>query len=208
MTPGASVPESLRALAPGIAQHDAPGVAAMLSPYIERLRAPLPASHVKDTADAIFAVCRTLYLHARSSEAIPLVHGLLDHCVRQGDRAQTRRAAGVCGVLAAETADLVGAIEYHVQALRIAAADEDRLEMARAWNNIGHAIGTSGRHELSARCRRRALVLAEPLEQAAQNRFIAHSTLADDFYHLGQLAEGFRHGVAALGELEFFDGHD
>ena len=125
-------------------------------------------------ADAIFAVCRTLYLHARSSEAIPLVHGLLDHCERVGDRAQTRRAASVCGLLAAETADLVRSIEYHVQSLRIAAGDEDRLEMARAWNNIGHAITISGRWELSSRCFRRAMTLLEPMVQTCPTRFPAH----------------------------------
>jgi len=202
MTPGASVPESLKALAPEIAQHDAPGVVAMLSPFVERLRAPEPAAPVKDTADAIFAVCRTLYLHARSSEAIPLVHGLLDHCLRVGDRAQTRRAASVCGLLAAETADLVRSIEYHVQSLRIAAADEDRPEMARAWNNIGHAITISGRWELSSRCFRRAITLLEPTVEVSPTRFTALCNLADNHYQLGEIEEGIRRAREALQELE------
>jgi putative two-component system response regulator len=208
MTPGVSMPESLKALAPAIAQHDAPGVAAMLSPWLERLREPIPPAQVKDAVDAASTVCRALYDHGRSAEALPLARGLLASCDRSGNSAQTRRASGVCGVLAADCSDLVGAIEYHVRSLRIAAADEDRLEMGRVWVLIGNAVVISGRFELGSRCFRRSLALLEPIVSAGAVRFAAQGNLADGLYQLGQLDEGMRHAQAALEELEQFDGQD
>lgn len=208
MTPCGSVVESLRALAPAIVQHDAPGVAAMLSLCLECLREPLPAAQVKDAVDAASAVCRALYDHGRSAEALPLARELLGSCRLSGNAAQTRRASGVCGLLAADCSDVVGAIEYHVQALRIAAGDEDRLEMGRIWTHIGNAIGVSGRHELASRCFRRTLALVEPIEEVGMVRFAALGNLADDLYQLGELDEAMRCAQAALREDAVLGGFD
>ena len=201
MTSGYPVLESLKAVAPELARRDAPGLAALLAPYLDRLREPPAAERVKEAVDAVSAACRALYADARSAEALPLARGLLEHCLRAGDRDQTRRAAGVCGLLAADSADVVAAIQYHVQSLRIAAADENRLEMARSWNNLGHAMNVSGRAELAVRCFRRCVALLEPIVQPTQVRYAALGNLADCQYQLGEHEDGIRCGELALHEL-------
>jgi len=198
----------MKTLAPELARHDAAEVARLLAPYLAHLRDGLAPGRAREAVDAVSVVGRRLFTNARAPEALPLARELLAYCERAGDRSQTRRAAGVCGLLAADSADVVGAIEYHVRALRIAAAAEERLEMARTWNNIGHAIGISGRYELASRCYRRSLALLEPVVQPTQVRSAALTNLADCQYHLGQTEDGIRDGERALQELEAVGSQD
>ena len=82
---------------------------------------------------------------------------------------------------------MVAAVGYHVQALRIAALEEDRLEMGRAWNNIGHALNVSGRPELAARSFQRSLALLEPVVASNQVRYaaLANSPTCSTIGHIG-----------------------
>lgn len=184
-------------------------VADALRVLLEELEEPLPAEQVKHVVDAALGVCRGLYGGARSGEALPLARAVLAQCQLSGDRTQTRRSAVLCGLLAGDTADLVGAIEYHVQALRLAAADEDRAEMSRTWGNIGLALGISGNYGMAERCYRRALALAEIDPEPLYGRFSACANLADCLYQAGKFEEGVEFGERALLELtpEFRD-HD
>jgi putative two-component system response regulator len=191
---------SLEALASDISRHDARSVAALLQPYVEWLSGPLDPAHAKGAVDAAVLVSRALYPNARAAECLPLARALLAGCEGAGDRAQLRRAAVLCGLLATETADLVGALEYHVLGLRLAAADEDRVEMARSWNTIGHAFAVSGRLELAARSYRRCIALLEPIAGASHVRYAALTNLAESCYHLGDPAEGLAFAGAALVE--------
>ena len=200
--------ESLKALAPELARRDAAEVARLLAPYLAYLREALAPTRAREAVDTVSAVGRTLFANARAPEALPLARELLAYCERSGDRTQTRRAAGVCGLLVTETADTVGAIGFHVKALRIAASEEDRMEMGRAWSNIGHALLVSGRFELAARCFHRCLGLLEPLTQPTQVRYAALGNLADCEFHLGQYQDGIRHGERALLELDGIGSQD
>ena len=200
--------ESLKALAPELARHDAAEVARLLAPFLAHLREALEPARAREAVDSVSVVGRALFANARAPEALPLARELLAYCERTGDRAQTRRAAGVCGLLVAETADTVGAIGFHVKALRIAASEEDRMEMGRAWSNIGHALLVSGRFELAARCFNRCLGLLEPVTQPTQVRYAALGNLADCDFHLGLHRDGIRHGERALLELEGIGSQD
>lgn len=202
------VPEGLRALAPGIARHDTGQVVALLSPWLERLRAPLPPEQLKEAVDAASAVCRALFDVGRSAEALPLARELLGACRVSGDATQTRRASGVCGLLSADAWDVVGSIEYHVQALRIAAIEEDRTEMGRSWVLMGNAIMRTGRYELAGRCYRRTLGLLQPLEGPSSVRFSALSNLADNLYQLGQPEEALALAQSAHREASVAGGFD
>ena len=196
------LPGRLQSLASGIASHDAPGVAHLLHPFLHWLRQPLPAEGARAAVDAVVRVARALYSHGRSAEGLPLAHELFAACRASGERAQARRAAVLCGLLCSDSADLVGAIEHHVWVLRDAAADEDRFEMARAWVNIGQAIGVSGRYELASRCYLRCLVLLEPsAAEPRTTRQLALGNLADCCFHLGEVDDGLAYGERALLEL-------
>lgn len=205
---GESLPAQLARLAAEIVRHDARGAAVRLSPCLVHLRDAFPASDAKAVVDAAVLVSRALFAHGRSVEALPLARELFDACRLAGDRPQARRAAVLCGLVAGDGGDVAGAIEHEVWALRDAAADEDRLGMARSWLNIGHAIAISGRYELAARCHRRSLALLEPMPGPLQVRYAALGNLADASYQVGEVEEGIRHGELALRELEGLSDQD
>lgn len=198
----------LQQLAGEISRHDARRVGALLQPYIDWLAAPLDPAHAKSAVDAAVRVARALYPDGRAAEGLPLARALLAACDGAGDREQARRAAALCGLLATETADLVEALEYHIRALRLAAAAEDRVEMARSWNTIGHAFAVCGRWELAAKSFRRTVALLEPLSAPSQIRYAALGNLAESCHHLGQVDDGISFGEAALRELKQVTGQD
>ena len=166
-----------------------------------RLRAPLPAAEIDTVVDAALAACRRLYGNARSRDALPLALAALAQCTLAGDRARIVRASTACGLLSADMADLVGAIEYHVQALRIGMSDEDHVEMSRSWGNIGHAIGISGNFAMAARCYQRSVALVEPHVEPVYSRYTACTNLADSCFQLGRIEEGVKFGERALREM-------
>lgn len=168
---------------------------------LERLRAPLPAAEVDSVVDSALATCRRLYGNARSKDALPLAQAALAQSTLAGDRNLIVRAATACGLLSSDMADLVGAIEYHVQALRIAMADEDRVQMSRTWGNIGHTIGITGNFGLSVRCYQRSLFLVEPHAGPIYSRLTACTNLADSYYQLGRVDEGLVYAERALREM-------
>ncbi len=172
-----------------------------VSGLLERLRAPLSAAEVNSVVDAALATCRRLYGNARSRDALPLAQAALVQCTLAGDRSLIIRAATACGLLSSDMADLVGAIEYHVQALRLAMAAENRVEMSRTWGNIGHTIGITGNYNLSVRCYRRSLSLVEPHEGPIYSRLSACTNLADNYYQLGRVDEGLAFAERALREM-------
>lgn len=172
-----------------------------ISPLMQRLRAPLPPSELHDVAASALALCRALYQNARSADALPLARAVLAQCTEAHELLLIRRAATACGLLAADTADLVGAIEYHVQVLRLASAGGESVEMSRAWNNIGSVTGISGNYDMAARCFQRALALVATFEDPLQSRYAACVNLADCFYQAGNLDQGIKYGEQALLEL-------
>ena len=166
-----------------------------------RLREPVARGEVPALVDAALAACRELYGMARSREALPLAQAALAQSTLADDRVQARRSAMVCGLLAADSEDLVGAIEYHIQALRMATAEGSATEAARAWHNIGVTIANSGSYDMAARCYRRAIALLEPISEPLQIRYAASANLADCLFQLGELDEGLRFGEKALLEV-------
>jgi putative two-component system response regulator len=192
----------LREVAKQVARREFSAAAHLLESVLERVRSFQVAEDPKDLVDSTSLVCRHLYDHGRSGDAVALVREVHALCGRSGERTQLRRASFLLAMMLADTADLVGAIERYLEALRIAAADEDRLEMARVWGNLGAAFVYAGRHELSERCSQRCLDLLEPLLQPSPVRRAALSNLAQCCYHLGKTNEGIYYGEWALVEME------
>jgi putative two-component system response regulator len=174
---------------------------AAVAALVAHMQSPMPVAEVDATIDAVLGLCRRLYAGSRSADALPLARAALAQAVAAGDRRQVRRSATACGLLSADTTDLVGAIEYHVQALRIAMRDQDYAEMSRAWNNIGLATCISGSYEIASRCYQRAVLLVEVLEGPVHSRFAANGNLADCHYQLGNLEQGIESAQRALGEM-------
>jgi putative two-component system response regulator len=172
----------------------------MVEELMGRLQAP-PEGCAATVMDEALAACRVLHGRARSHDALPLAQAVRARCTLEGDRPRLLRSAIACGNLSSDTGDIVGAIEYHLQALRVATADESRLDMARCWNNIGVALGISGSFAMAARCYHRSIALVEPLGELVYTRYSALGNLADCAYHLERIAEGVEYGERALREL-------
>jgi putative two-component system response regulator len=189
--------QGLEALLPQLGRAE---LGEVLAPVVERMNERLPPSELVGVADAALAFCRRLYANARSGDALPLARAVLFQCSLASDPALERRAATACGLLAADTADIVGAIEYHVHALRLAEAASDRVEMSRVWNNLGLAMGIAANYEMAVKCYQRCLALLAVETEPVYSRYAAYVNLANSFYQLGAIDEGLECGQRALAE--------
>ena len=106
-------------------------LAEILEPLRSRLLQPMMLEEAKAIGPATIGVCRRLYEHARSRDALPLAQALLDQSGQVGDTELMRRAATACGLLRGDTGDIVGALEHHVQSLRISVAQGNNLDASR-----------------------------------------------------------------------------
>lgn len=173
----------------------------VLCPLVRGLQSAVPLPDSADLLELALAVARRLYGASRSAEALPLARAALGEAGRRGDSVAARRAATACGLLSADSGDLAGAIEHHVQALRLAGNADDRAEMSRVWNNVGLTMTFSGNYAMAARCYERALALIESQPSPVYSRYAACGNLADCFYQVGDFDRGLQSGERALGEL-------
>src|SRR5688572_18918269 len=124
---------------------------------VASLGGEVPPEGVRALVEQAFAAARLLYSDGRSDRALRLMCELRDRLTLLGDRTQLRRAHTMCGLMAADTGDVVGGIDHYVRALRMAIADDDRAAINVIWGNIGMAMSICGNHENAVRCYRRAL---------------------------------------------------
>ncbi len=192
----------LRQLEPRVSQLDRPELADALAPLIARLNEPIPGPERDAVTEAVLAFCRRLYANSRSGDALPLARGLLSQAALAGDPVLERRAAGTCGLLAADTADIVSAIAYQVRTLALANAECNPRYQGGTWNNIGLAFSVAGNDEMAVRCYRRALAIVEGLPGPVRVRHTLCSNLANGLYLLGETEEGLNFGLRALRESE------
>lgn len=168
---------------------------------LRRLR---PAQDTEDVATAIdetLQACKALHTRARSTDAIPLAQAALEAAERLADTPRTRNFLMVCGVICADTGDIVAGIGYHLRALRHAAGEEDRINMARCWNNLGVALEMAGNFMLAARSYERCIALVEPIEGPNYSRYTGYGNLSDACYQLRKIPEAIKHGERSLREM-------
>jgi putative two-component system response regulator len=200
-----SAPESiairLRNLEPLLGQLGREDLHAALAPVIEALGAdPAPPAPREDVEGAL-GFCRRLFAAARSPDALALAHAAHDLACRTGDAALRFRTSAACGIVHGDAGDFVTAIEYHLEALRVATAGDIHREMSRAWCNIGVAFSAAGNYTLAAPSFHRALELCDPGEGIAPHRFFAASNLASAYFHLGRFEDGLRFARRALADV-------
>jgi putative two-component system response regulator len=195
-----SILGALRSLEARLSELDRHELAEAISPLLARLRRPLPREESGSVCDVALGLCRKLYLGARSGDALPLAHAVLARASLMNDRVRERRASTACGLLLGDTADVVGAIGYHIRSLRLAVEERQQVEQSRIWNNIGAAFGVAGNHDLAARCYGRALALCEMESEPVYSRYAACSNLANCLFQLGDAQEGLRYAMRSLHE--------
>ncbi len=193
--------EALRGLDARLPLLDRRELARELAPLVVHLHAPMGAQESEAMTAVVMSLCRRLYGDARSGDALPLAQALLVQAGVSADEALERRASSLCGLLAADTGDVVGAIAYHSRALALAQSHGDLIEQGGTWANIGLAFAVAGNHELAVRCYRRTLALVDPLPRPVYCRYTACANLANALYQLGDFAEGLRMARLALQEL-------
>jgi putative two-component system response regulator len=193
--------DMLRESEPQLPLQNGDQIRAILAPIIARLREPWRDEDASQIVDQVFAVCRLLYNAARSGEALALVRSLLSQPELAGHDKLLTRAWMMCGVLAADSGDISGAIEYDVRALRLATRANDRAQVANIWGNIGLATGISGHHDMAVRCYERSIAHVDAEMRPSYAYFTACGNLANSLCQMGNMVEGLRYGEAALKEM-------
>jgi len=175
-------------------------IRSMLAPIITRLRKPWREEDATAIVDQTFAVCRLLYNAARSGEALVLAQALLDQLDPSRHELLVRRTLITCGLVAGDSGDFPGAMEYYVRALRLATRAGDHAQMAMVWGNIALAMIISGHHDMAVRCYERALAEAEGAPRPSYVHYTAAGNLMNSYFHLGNIEAGLRYGDMWLRE--------
>lgn len=197
---GSAVLLELRTLQPNMGRLGRAELRGQLAAVAARMMGSAPSLSAQEVVDAVVAVCRSLYAQSRSGEGLALARAAHRLAVRAGEPLLMRRTSMVCGLLSADSADLVGAIEHHVFALRLGVAAGDAVAQSQVWNNIGLAMGISGHYELAARCYRRALAVIEDRKEPLFSRYSASMNLSHSLYHVGAIEDGLPMARKALRE--------
>ncbi|MBL0141126.1 MAG: HD domain-containing protein [Betaproteobacteria bacterium] len=193
-----SIPELVQQLEPRLPSLDRRELADATAPLLARLQERLSPSESGPVSDLILSLCRRLYDHARSGDALPLARALLAQAILTDDGALERRASSTCGLLAADTADIVGAIDYQCRTLALSRAEGSRIDQGRTWNNIGLAFLVAGNYELAVTCYHRAIAMVEDEPGPVYGRYTSFLNLAHALYQIGEFDEGLRFGSLAL----------
>ena len=195
---GPEAADALRAAERALGELGRLELAARLAPVIARLHGPLePAARAELVADAL-SFCKRLHGNARSGDALALARAVLAQAAAAGDSLLELRAATACGLLSADIADVVGAIEFHVHALRL--AGDDRIEASGVWNNIGLAMGIAGTYEMALRCYQRAVNLVQDEPGRVYSRYAALVNMVQSHFQVGTYDLGLAAADRALAE--------
>ncbi len=151
--------------------------------------------------EAALATCRNLYALGRSDEALPLARLVLAQARKAGGPEVMRRPLSACGILAVDAFDIVGGLEFHLQALKLATDARNAAEQGRIWSNIGMAMALAGSPGMAVRAYVRALEAVEPIAGPDYTRYLACSNCANSLFHLGQYDEGLQMALRALAQL-------
>lgn len=190
--------EPLRRLEPRLAGIGRAELGAILAPIVERLHEPLERSELEAVATPALAFCKRLYANARSGEALILARAVLFQAALASDSVLERLASIVCGLLAADTGDVVEAVEHYVNALRL--VGDNPVEASGIWNNLGLAMGIAGNYEMAGRCYQRAIDLVQRDSNPLYPRYVAWVNLAQSQFHIGSYPEGLVAADRALME--------
>ena len=172
-----------------------------LSPHVAALRRATASRDGREHAEQALATCRSLYAQGRSDEGLALAASALACARRIGDPVLLRRALNTCGILSADAFDIVGALEYHLQSLKVTSQQRDMAEQAGVWNNVGLAMALAGSPGMAACAYRRALQTAQDVPGPAHARYAACCNMANSLFHVGEYEEGLRYGTRALQEM-------
>ncbi len=137
----------------------------------------------------------------RSGEAIAIAQAALHQARLWPGSPRIYRTLFACGILSADAFDVVSAIEFHAQALRLATRESLPIEVANAWGNIGLALNLAGSPAMAvartaARSRR-----SNPSTAPVYARFIACANRASTLFHLGLYEDGLKSALRAVDEL-------
>ncbi|HXS53816.1 MAG TPA: HD domain-containing phosphohydrolase [Usitatibacter sp.] len=190
--------EPLRGLDERLSEIGRAELGSILAPIVERLREPLERAQLERVAMPLLVLCKRLYTNARSGEALTVARAVLFQAKLGNDSSLERFASVACGLLAADTGDVVEAVEHYVNALRL--VGDDPLEASAIWNNLGLAMGIAGNFEMAGRCYQRTIDLVHRDSNPLYHRYVACVNLAQSHFHVGSHADGLVAADRALME--------
>ncbi len=155
----------------------------------------------RPSIEQLLARCRELYHEGKSSEALAVARAALVQAHEQGDVVLLQRSFNACGILCVDTFDVVGGIEFHLKALRLARDEGDVPATAKVWNNIGIALAFAGNAAMAVRAYANSIEALESSDAPLSYRYSPYSNSANSHFHLSAHEEGLelaRRGLEAL----------
>ena len=174
----------------------------------EKLHAIHEGAALATAVPIAIRLCRQLHAQGRSFEAVPIAQAIHERTVVLGATDLAQPTANACGLLALDTADYAGAIDFHGQALAFADEAEDRIASSRVWNNIGCVLNGVGQYDSAMHCFQRALEKVEEITTPQFSRFSAYGNLSSCELHLGDVKSGLFFAEHALSELQKTNGDE
>lgn len=168
----------------------------------EKLHAIREGAALATAVPIAIRLCRQLHTQGRSFEAVPIAQAIHERSVELGARDLAQPTANACGLLALDTADYAGAIDFHGRALAFADEAEDQIASSRVWNNIGCVLTGVGQYDSAMHCYQRALEKVEEISAPQFSRFTAFTNLSSCEFHLGDAKSGLFFAEHALAELQ------
>ena len=163
--------------------------------------APQAAAGTPITLEEALARVRALYADGKSAEAIPLARAALARAQEQGESGPIHRALSACGIVCADTFDVVGGIEFHLESLRIAELECEPVEVGSAWNNIGLALALAGSPAMAVRAYARAIEALESTQAQYGRRWAPYSNRANSLFQMAAYEEGLLWAFHALEKI-------
>ena len=174
----------------------------------EKLHAIREGAVLATAVPIAIRLCRQLHSKGRSFEALPIAQAMHERAVGFGATDLAQPTANACGLLALDTADYAGAIDFHGRALTFADEAQDRIASSRVWNNIGCVLNGVGQYDSAMRCFQRVLERVEEVSTPQFSRFSAYTNLASCEFHLGDVESGLFFAEHALSELQRTNGDE
>ena len=174
----------------------------------EKLHAIREGAALATAVPIAIRLCRQLHTQGRSFEAVPIAHAIHERSVDLGATDLAQPTANACGLLALDTADYAGAIDFHGRALAFADEAKDRGASSRVWNNIGCVLNGVGQYDSAMHCFQRALEKVEEITTPQFSRFSAYGNLSSCELQLGDVKSGLFFAEHALSELQKTNGDE
>lgn len=148
--------------------------------------------HAEMRLQCLYDCARFFYLNECGTEALEALRQMELLATKCGDRAGSRKANNLLGVVFADFGNIAAAVPHYCKALDLAIELEEHYAQAASLINLGVALNYGGLYREAIPCLRRAFDIASSIETTIELTNPALTNLAQSHMHLGEFEEGFQ----------------